>query len=78
MAMMAALTRPTAARVLREKGRRYGWRICACEQVSAEKEEGGGGRRKANGKVFASKQVSTLSLVKLFFCINPGFQPTKT
>ena len=35
--------------------------ICACEQVSAKKEEEGG-RRKVNGKVCASKQVSTLPL----------------
>ena len=46
--------------------------ICACEQVSAEKEEEGG-RRKANGKVCASKQVSTLSLLKLFFASILGF-----
>ena len=68
-----------------EKGKREGgkgrtgdklMRICACEQVSAEKEEGGG-RRKANGKVCANKKVSTLSLFKAFFSIHPGFQPTK-
>ena len=41
-------------------------RRCACEQVSAKKEEGGG-RRKANGKVCVSKQVSTLSLFEAFF-----------
>ena len=55
------------------KGRDKLTRICACGQVSAKKEEGGGrreegeGRRKANGKVCASKQVSTLSLFKAFF-----------
>ena len=51
-------------------------RMCACEHVTAEREEGGG-RREANRKVCASKQVSTLSLFKAFFSINPGFQPTK-
>ena len=62
-----------------EKGKREGargergklMRICACEQAPAKKEEGGG-RRKANGKVCASKEVSTLSrlfhFLKLFFC----------
>ena len=58
-----------------EKGDKL-MRICACEQVSAEKEEGGG-RRKANGKVCANKKVSTLSLFRAFFSINTGFQPTK-
>ena len=48
-------------------------RICACEQVSAKREEGGGRRRKANGKVCASKQVSTLSLFKLFLASILGF-----
>ena len=47
--------------------------ICACEQVSAKKEEEGG-RRKANGKVCASKQVSTLSLLKLSLAPILGFR----
>ena len=63
-----------------EKGKREGkgrtgdklMRICACEQVTAEKEEGGG-RRKANGKVCASKKVSTLSLLKRFLASILGF-----
>ena len=63
-----------------EKGKREGargergdklMRMCACEHVTAER------RRKANGKVCASKQVSTLSLFKAFFSIHPRFQPTK-
>ena len=59
-----------------ERGRDKLMRICACEQVSAKKGEGGG-RRKANGKVCASKQVSTHSLFRAFLPSILGFSQPK-
>ena len=53
-----------------EKGEDKLMRICACEQVSAKGEAGDGAGerwRKADGKVCASKQVSTLFSKHVFY-----------
>ena len=52
--------------------------ICACEQGSAEKEEGGGEREEKSQWKSMPEQASVNSFTfKAFFSINPGFQPTK-